>query len=89
MKWTWLAIVLVCVGARMTLADSWDDCMAAYNRGDYATALPIFRSYATEGDAAGQVNLGVMYTNGRGVTQDDAEAVRWYRKAADQGIAKA
>jgi len=26
-----------------------------------------------------------MYFNGRGVTQDDSEAVRWYRKAAEQG----
>jgi TPR repeat protein len=26
-----------------------------------------------------------MYDNGQGVPQDDAEAVRWYRKAAGQG----
>ena len=32
-------------------------------------------------------NLGVMYTNGEGVTQDYVEAVRWYRKAAEQGYA--
>jgi hypothetical protein len=30
-----------------------------------------------------------MYSNGRGVPQDYAEAVKWYRKAADQGNAKA
>ena len=36
-----------------------------------------------------QYNLGVMYDTGRGVPQDYAEAVRWYRKAADQGHAKA
>ena len=30
-----------------------------------------------------------MYANGRGVPQDDIEAVRWYRLAADQGIAVA
>ena len=28
-----------------------------------------------------------MYANGLGVRQDDAEAVRWYRLAADQGDA--
>ena len=33
-------------------------------------------------------NLG-MYANGRGVLKDDAEAVRWYRLAADQGDATA
>ena len=30
-----------------------------------------------------------MYDNGRGVPQDDAEAVRWYRLAAEQGHAHA
>ncbi|MEO2195917.1 MAG: tetratricopeptide repeat protein [bacterium] len=30
-----------------------------------------------------------MYANGRGVPQDDVEAVRWYRLAADQGLAGA
>ena len=30
-----------------------------------------------------------MYAKGRGVKQDDVEAVKWYRKAAEQGNAKA
>ena len=30
-----------------------------------------------------------MYANGRGVIRDDGEAVRWYRLAAEQGIAVA
>ncbi len=30
---------------------------------------------------------GVMYQNGKGVTQNDAEALKWYRLAADQGNA--
>ena len=29
-----------------------------------------------------------MFANGRGISKDDAEAVRWYRKAAEQGNAK-
>ena len=32
-----------------------------------------------------QFGLGLMYDTGRGVPQDDAEAVRWYRLAAEQG----
>jgi TPR repeat protein len=28
-----------------------------------------------------------MYAKGRGVPKDDAEAIRWYRNAADQGDA--
>ena len=30
-----------------------------------------------------------MYAKGRGVEQDDTEAVKWFRRAADQGIAEA
>ncbi|WP_308726487.1 tetratricopeptide repeat protein, partial [Haemophilus influenzae] len=34
-----------------------------------------------------QANLGSMYYNGRGVKQDDFEAVKWFSKAAAQGDA--
>jgi TPR repeat protein len=30
-----------------------------------------------------------MYTNGEGVARDNAEAVKWYRKAAEQGYVDA
>ena len=30
-----------------------------------------------------------MYAKGRGVAQDDAEAVKWYMKAAAQDLARA
>ena len=39
---------------------------------------------AAQGDAEAQSSLGSMYAKGEGVTQDDAEAVRWYRLAAQQ-----
>jgi hypothetical protein len=35
-----------------------------------------------------QFNLGVHYADGTAVAQDDAEAVRWYRLAANQGLAR-
>ena len=44
---------------------------------------------ADQGDVDAQNNLGVMYDNGNGVPENDAEAVKWFRKAADQGYAKA
>ena len=44
---------------------------------------------AAQGHAAAQSKLGVMYTNGQGVPQDDGEAVKWYRAAAEQGHAGA
>ena len=41
------------------------------------------------GDLGEFLNLGFMYATGRGVAEDDAEAVDWYRKAAEQGVATA
>jgi TPR repeat protein len=35
--------------------------------------------------AKAQNNLGGMYRHGEGVKQDDAEAVSWVTKAAEQG----
>ena len=48
-----------------------------------------YRKAAEQGVAEAQYNLGVMYDNGRGVRQDDAQAVHWYRKAAEQGNVEA
>ena len=66
-----------------------DEGLAAYKRGDYATALREFRTLAQQGEAKGQNGLGVMYARGQGVAQDDVEAVKWYRKSAEQGYASA
>ena len=49
--------------------------------------LDELRALAEAGDAEAQVTLGLAYSFGRGVPQDDVEAVRWYRLAADQGDA--
>ena len=40
-------------------------------------------------DASAQLNVGYNYAACRGVPRDDVEAVRWYRLAADQGLARA
>jgi TPR repeat protein len=58
---------------------------AAYKRGDYATVLLLMRPLAESGNALAQNYMGVLYDNGQGVPQDDAQAVAWYQKAADQG----
>jgi TPR repeat protein len=62
---------------------------AAYDKGDYATALEEFLPLAQGGDAIAQLRLGYMYEFGRGVPQNDKDAVRWFRAAAEQGNADA
>ena len=67
-------------------AGSFEDGLAAYERGDYETALREFRPLAEQGDASAQFNLGVIYSNGLGVPQD---SVKWFRLAAEQGLTDA
>ena len=47
------------------------------------------KTAAELGDAEAQARLAEMYADGLGVSQDYAEAAKWYRKAAEQGIDKA
>jgi hypothetical protein len=47
------------------------------------------RAMANSGDASAQYSLGEAYDRGKGVPQDDAEALKWYRKAAENGNADA
>ena len=57
-----------------------------------AVSAPDFaatKKDAESGDAEAQFRLGGLYDTGRGVPQDDAEAMKWYRLAADQGHAMA
>jgi len=65
--------VLLVVLAAPAWAD-WDEGVAAYKRGDYATALREFRVLAEQGDAEAQFNLGLMYDKGQGVPQDYVQA---------------
>jgi TPR repeat protein len=70
-------------------AGPFEDAAAAYQRGDYATAMRFFRPLSDQGNAAARYNLGLMYAKGQGVPQDYAQAVIWFRKAAEQGHARA
>ena len=63
-------------------AGPFEDGEAAYERGDYAAALKIWRPLAEQGDAKAQVNLGYMYAIGRGVPQDNVLAHMWFDLAA-------
>ena len=80
--------MLVAIGGAAT-AGPLEDAVAAYQRGDYVTALRLWRPLAEQGDADAQFHLGVMYGSAQGVLRNDAEAIKWYRKAAEQDDAVA
>lgn len=53
--------------------------------GDYQTALQELQPLARQGNANAQFKLAQMYRLGEGIPQDNAEAAKWYGRAAKQG----
>jgi TPR repeat protein len=66
-----------------------EDGNAAYQRGDYQTAVKVLQPLVDQGNADAQDILAIMYYVGQGVPQNRAEAIRLYRLAAEQGNAHA
>jgi len=48
--------------------------------------LSALRARAQDGDAQARFSLAVAYAKGEGVPKDEAAAVHWFRKAAQQGL---
>jgi len=55
---------------------------------DYSEEGGIYKA-AEQGNADAQYDLGAMYNFGEGMEQDNAEAIKWFLKAAEQDHADA
>lgn len=85
MRLLWLALILVGWTVNSSVAGPLEDGLAAASKGDFATALELWKPLAEQGNADAQYNLGLLYENGSGVSRNSNEAMRWYGKAAAQG----
>ena len=79
----WLAVLGV--PARADFADG----LAAFDAGDYRTALAEWRALADQGDTEAQIAIAGMYLAGHGVPPDASQAAHWYARAAERGDAVA
>src|SRR5580700_4440838 len=75
-----LALVTLSCAAAGPIEDGYD----AARRGDYETAIRLFRPLADHGDVLMQIQIGSMYEGGYGVPQDFAMAHMWYNLAASR-----
>lgn len=66
-------------GALFTRADQYSD------RGEWRSAFRLFRAAAKAGDLGSQLNVGYCYDTGKGVRQNVAKALYWYRRAYRRG----
>lgn len=83
-----IALILIASLFSIPFADpafggQYDGAKAAYERGDIATAFRIFRALSDRGDASGENGLGILYDVGKGMSQDDAEAMTWCRRPTE------
>ena len=69
----------------LACAQDLQEGLEAVEQGDHESALQQFLALAEKGDAKAQFNLGLMYVKGEEVAQDQGEAERWFRMAAEQG----
>ena len=73
--------LLVLIGGLALAASAW-----AADRADDVEAQ---KELAAQGYSWAQAALGLRYSQGHGVAQDYAEALKWYRRAAAKGNASA
>ena len=78
-------IFLISFSAQAAVTDG----QRAYEAENYLAAFSIFEKAALDGDPLGQFYLGECYFRGRGVPQDFALAVKWYRTSAEQNFIQA
>ena len=81
-------ILLVFLSSGFVRADL-ESARAAYEAGEYDTALELLIPLAEAGDAKAQTTLGWMYTEGKGVPQDSVLAHMWANLAAANGAKRA
>lgn len=84
-----ITLILICSAATTVAGADFEDGMLAFQQGSYDVALEKWEPLAKAGHVGAQVGLGLMYTTGKGVVENDTEAAKWYRLAAEQGNALA
>jgi TPR repeat protein len=65
------------------------DGLEAYKDEDFETVLSKWRPLAERGDPKAQFNLGMMYYDGYGDSNNFFAAAKWFWRASKQGHAKA
>ena len=80
---------MLALSTSAALGDVEDDAAAAFERGDYATALKLYEKLSEAGDAAATYALWNMYYEGDGIIVDLSIAVGYFTTSANRGIAPA
>jgi TPR repeat protein len=85
------SVVLLTLSLSLGLSAGCQDRRAdkAYLKGDYEKSAKELESLANMGEPRAQYDLAVLYDKGLGVPQSDAQALKWYSRAAEHGDRRA
>ena len=81
---TFAVLLIMATLREVSIARRWK-LVAAKELKEQRKAFEEFRAAAAGGDADFQRETGRCYALGTGIAQDMVEAVKWYRKASQQG----
>lgn len=86
---TLLALMLSAVAMAQSAETLYKEGKALYDAKNYTQAFPKLKAAAEKGHKKAQYRVGLCYDKGRGVKEDDVQAVAWYQKSAAQNYDKA
>lgn len=84
-----LLMFLILVLCSPVFGEAIEKASEAHQRGDFTTAVKIYRDLAEQGNAEAQHWLGDFYASGKGLTKDVKKALYWLHKSAEQGYQRA
>ncbi|OZA91531.1 MAG: hypothetical protein B7X57_10075, partial [Erythrobacter sp. 34-65-8] len=85
----WLVAASLAFGWTAPASADLERGYAAWNSGDYPSAVREWRNLAAQGNPDAQFNMAQAYRLGRGVEQNNAQAEILLAKAAAQGHLRA
>ena len=83
------ALAVFLVTAAWAQTETVEDGTQAAQRHDFAAAAQIWFPLAQKGNAEAQCDIGLLFLDGLGTTQNYEVAMKWFKQSADQGYSKA
>ena len=84
-----LVLCVFLINPLIVFASNYSDGMSAMKNRDHEEAVKLFRVAAENGDKYSQHCLGVILYQGRWVTENYTEGLKWLNLAAKQGFSQA
>ena len=73
-------LVIFLASSLIGMADTLDEALSFYNKGDYGSAIKLIKPLAEQGNAEAQLRLGICFV----AKGDYDSAIKWLKPFAEQ-----